>query len=182
MHRGGVKKSVRAIVYAVIVVSTLVIAPSINPNLNLLKLPEIIHRNQQEAFEPTPNDSSIDLRITPEWTSLLQALPRSLFIGLYGPFIFDKGSVWSWIPKIENLILIILTCLSLFLLWRQQLFSPDIMVMAALIFILALAIVLPLAAPNFGALVRYKATFTPFLFTLLTILPCWQYQSRLQNR
>lgn len=182
MRRGGVKKSVRAMVYSVIVVGTLLVAPPVNPNLNVLKLPEIIHRNQQEAFVPTHGDSSIDVRIEPSWGNLMQSLPHSLVIGLYGPSIFDKGSMWSWIPKIENLILALLTVFTLFLLWRQRLFSPDILVMAALIFILSLALVLPLAAPNFGALVRYKATFTPFLFTLVTILPCWYYQNRAQNR
>jgi len=182
MHRGGVKTGVRAGVYGFLLLATLLIAPSVNPNLNVLKLPEIIHRNQQEAFVPTPDDSSIHVRIAPTWPSLITSLPHALIIGLYGPSVFDTGSVWSWIPKLENLVLVLLTLFSLVLLWRQQLFSPDILVVAALIFIFTLAAMLPLAAPNFGALVRYKATFTPFLFTVLTILPCWHYQNRMQSR
>ncbi len=181
-HRNGLHKSIRAVVYGVIILGTLLFAPTVNPNLNLRHMPEIIHRNQEEAFEPTPDASSIDLRIQPTWPSLLGSLPHALVVGLYGPSIFDKGSVWSWIPKLENLLLVLLSLYSLTILWQQRLFSPDILVIASLIFIFSLAIALPLAAPNFGALVRYKSVITPFLFTLLTILPCWQYQSREQNR
>ena len=181
-YRAGIKPSLRGIVYLFLVVSTLIIAPTVNPNLNVLNLPEIVYQNQQEAFNPTPDDSSINLRIEPTWSSLLKSIPHALVVGLYGPSIFDVGAIWSWIPKIENLLLFLLTIYSLFLLYQRRLYQPDILVIASVIFILLLAIMLPLAAPNFGALVRYKAPMTPFLMTLVLILPYWNYQKRIRNQ
>jgi hypothetical protein len=181
-HRAGIKPAVRSVVYFVLFIGTLIVAPKVNPNLNILKLPETIYKNQQIAFQPTADDSSIDLMIKPNWNSLMSELPHALVIGLYGPSIVDVGSIWSWVPKTENFILFILTIYSLFLLSKQRLFRPDILVVASVIFIVLLAAMLPLAAPNFGALVRYKAPFTPFLMTLVLILPYWNYQKRLRNQ
>jgi hypothetical protein len=180
--RAGIKPIIRSVVYILLLVGTLVVAPKVNPNMNILKLPEIIHRNQQEAFQPTENDSSIQLRIEPTWGSLISSLPHALVVGLFGPSIFDVGAIWSWVPKIENLLLFLLTICSLMLVYQQRLFSPDILVMASLIIILLLAVMLPLAAPNFGALVRYKAPMTPFLMTLVLTLPYWNYQKRIKNK
>lgn len=179
--KAGLTKPVRAIVYLAILAGSIFIAPQIDPNLRVDRLPQSIHRNQQSLDNSQRNNSQIDLMIEPTWGSLLAKTPSAIFIGLFGPTIFDTTSPWGWIPKIENLLIFGFTLWSIFLLFRQKLFDPDILVIASGIFILVLAAMLPLAAPNFGALVRYKAPLTPFLVTLVTILPCWWIQKRRQN-
>ena len=177
-HRIGLTKPVRGIVYAVILLITILVAPKINPNLRISDLPQVIHTNQLQIQKANTSSSQIDLLIDPTWSSLLTSAPKALAIGLFGPTLFNAGSNWSWVPRLENLGIFLLAIFSLGLLLRQKLWEPDILVFAALAFILILAVLLPLAAPNFGTLVRYRAPFTPFLVTLVTILPCWIIQRR----
>ena len=177
-HRLSLTKTLRGVVYSVILLITILIAPKINPNLRLKNLPQAIHTNQILIKKANSRISQIDLVIDPTWSSLLSAAPKSMAIGLFGPTIFNAGSSWSWVPRIENLFIFLMAILSLGLLFREKLWEPDILVFATLTFILVLATLLPLAAPNFGTLARYRAPFTPFLVTLVTILPCWMIQRR----
>lgn len=176
-HKAGITKQVRASVYGAIFILTVFIAPSVNPNLNLADLPIAIHENQHTFG----NDQTIDVHIEPTWPSLLSQLPESMWIGLYGPTILDAGKTFGLIPRIENLLLLIFSILSLILLFKQRLTSPDILVIATVIFVLLLAATLPLAAPNYGALIRYRAPFTPFFAMLVLILPTWWIQNKLNR-
>ncbi len=177
-HRIGLTKPIRGLVYAIILLATMIVAPKINPNLSIASLPQAVHTNQLKILSVNTSSSQINLLIDPTWNSLLSNIPKSLAIGLFGPTIFNSGSNWSWAPRIENLAIFLLAIFSVSLLFRQKLWEPDILVLATLAFILILATLLPLAAPNYGTLARYKAPFTPFLVTLITILPCWLIQSR----
>jgi hypothetical protein len=176
-HRIGLTKSVRGTVYACIVLATILFAPNVNPNLRLSRLPDVIHLNQRLIQSANEKGSNVDLLIDPNWRSLATATPKALLIGLFGPTVFHSGSILSWVPRIENLVIFLLAVFSLTLLLKQKLWDPDILIMASIGFILILAILLPLAAPNFGTLIRYKAAFTPFLMSLVTILPCWLLQN-----
>lgn len=181
-HRARIAVRYRAIVFSVIVAATLLVGPFINPNLNVLRLPENIYRNQQTSFVPTEGDSNIEaLRIEAEWDDLITAAPVALFHGLYGPTPFDRTALWGLVPKAENLFLLGMSLFSLALLRKRRLYRPDILVTAVLLFTLTLALVLPLASPNFGALVRYKAAFLPFFTLVVCVLPWWHFQEK-QNR
>ncbi len=173
----GLHKGISGALYAIIITGTLAIAPAINPNLKIAKLPEIIYRNQQTFG----TDKTIPTVIEPTWSSLISNIPNAAFIGLFGPTIFDNGKVFGLIPRIENLFILLATGFSIFLLFRQRLFTPDILVIGTSLYILTLAIALPLAAPNYGALVRYTAPFTPFLVSLVLILPTWWMQKKLNR-
>ena len=177
-HRMGLSKYFRGLVYVTLLSLTVLIAPIINPNLKISELPVALYRNQAQIQAFTSNESDINLLIEPTWLSLLSMVPKSTAIGLFGPSIFDSGSLWSWAPRLENLLIFILAIMSVGLLIRQRLWEPDILVIASLVIILSLATILPLASPNFGTLVRYRAPFTPFLVVLVTILPCWYLQGR----
>lgn len=172
----GLSKPVRGGFYLVIIVATIGLAPSLNPNVDVSRLPEMVHRNQQKEYDEVAN---IPTLIDPTWQSLLSTAPKAIFIGLFGPTFSAPGGILSIIPKIENVLILIMSLFSLFLLFKQKLLSPDILVVGTMIFILTLAAMLPLAAPNYGALVRYKAAFTPFLVTLVLILPTWWMQKKL---
>ena len=177
-HRLGLSKVFRGTVYISILLLTVLAAPKVNPNLRILDLPSAVYKNQLQIQVSTSNESDIDLLIEPTWGSFLSRVPKAVAAGLFGPTIFNHGSIWSWAPRLENLILAILTVISIGLLIRQKLWEPDILVIASLVLILTLATILPLASPNFGTLVRYRAPFIPFLVVLVTILPCWYLQGR----
>lgn len=176
-HRMGIAKNLRASVYLVILIVTVFAAPSVNPNLNLADLPIAIHDNQH-TFE---NDHTIDVHIEPNWYSLLATLPKSMVIGLFGPTLADSGKMVGLIPRTENVLIFIFTLFSVILLFKQRLFQPDILVMSVTILVLILAAMLPLAAPNYGALIRYRAPITPFLVMMVTILPVWWIQEKLNR-
>jgi hypothetical protein len=169
--RVGFPVWIRITTYGCMLVMTYFLAPKINPNLKAGQLPKAIYRNQVDVYMMTESNSAIDLNIEPTWGSLLAEVPSALFAGLYGPMPWHTGSVWSWVPKVENCLLALLSFWSIALLIRQKLWEADTLVLAMLAFILILAIILPLAAPNFGSLARYKACYTPFLALLVSVLP-----------
>ncbi len=180
-NRHGVTQSYRIFFFIILTVSTMAIAPFINPNLRLSKLPEAIHRNQRDVYFLTESRSSIDLRMEPNWSSLLAHIPVSLLAGMYGPTPLDGGSPWSWIPKVENTLLIFFSGWSMWLLFKQRRFEPDILLLSALAYVCIICAILPLAAPNYGALSRYKASMTPLLVMAVTILPAWKIFSGRNN-
>jgi hypothetical protein len=177
-RRLGLPVWVRGASYISVLALAFFLAPQINPNLKPEKLPMAIYRNQVDVYVMAEAASAIDLNIKPTWGSLLVQVPEALMAGLYGPLPWHSGSAWSWIPKLENCLLLMLSILSAYLVFRQRLWEPDVLVIALLIYILFLAMVLPLAAPNFGSLSRYKACYTPFLVLLVSILPYLQWLDR----
>ena len=172
----GVSKGIRAISFLVIISLAVSLAPHINPNLSIVTLPSAIHQNQQ-VFQ---NAQNIDVLIQPTWQSLLKTIPFSCVVGLFGPTILETKILIGYIPRIENLIFLVLTIWSLVLLIKFKLYQTSTLTVTTLLFILSLAAFLPLTAPNYGSLIRYKAAITPFFAMLVCTLPIWQIQKRLR--
>ena len=94
--------------------------------------------------------------------------PIALFSGLFRPFIFESANLLQYLVAIENLsVLVLLIIGTLKLRFRVLFHNPY--VIAALIYIVSLAILLAYATPNFGTLSRYKAGYWPF-FALLALV------------
>jgi hypothetical protein len=169
----GLTRQLRAIVYVFILLLSALTGPFINPNLRLADMPEAIHRNQQRFQEPRVYEKALDVYITPHWHSLLTVLPRATFNGLFGPALWHKGPALSWVPRLENTLLLLLAIWSCIDIFKRRLLKPDILVVACLLYVMILATCLALAVPNFGALSRYKAAFLPFWVCCLSVLPVW---------
>lgn len=140
----------------------------INRNLNLGYLPEAIFNNYQTLLKHSKEINQITFTaLAPYWIDLVISFPKSLITGLYRPFIWE-GSPFLLLHKIENLILVMLSVWSLRKLSQSR--STKFIVLLPTAIILVLAMLMPLAAPNFGTLVRYKAIYLPFLFYFLLVV------------
>ncbi len=101
--------------------------------------------------------------------------PKALGVGLFRPFLWEAGGpLQAWVG-VENLLLLVASILALrALLRRRTQWGPSVLLrLAVLHYIVILAVLLPLAAPNFGEISRYKVAFLPFFVyvVLAALLP-----------
>jgi hypothetical protein len=146
---------------------TCILAVSIlNRNLNLNFLPQAIYDNYISLSHISTLNKIDFSSLLPTWKSLIFHMPKSFITGLYRPFIWE-GSAFLMLHKIENLVLIIL---SIFALRNVKLIGKlNFLSILAICLIAILATLMPLASPNFGTLMRYKAIYLPFVFYLLAL-------------
>lgn len=140
----------------------------INPNLYLSNFPQAIYDNYIAIAQNSSSDNSVYFDLLPSWGSLILNIPKSLFAGLYRPLI-GESSLYYLIHELENLGLILLSVASLFYVRKTS--KPHLLVYLIMVFILILAALTPLASPNFGSLMRYKAVYLPYFFYLISIVP-----------
>lgn len=140
----------------------------LNPNLYPNNFPQALFDNYVQIIQNSENGKFLIFDLQPTWISIFENLPLSLFSGLFRPFPGEGG--WFYLLHgIENALLLITVLYSLFKI--KSIPMPRVPTLAALFFILLLASLTPLAAPNFGTLMRYKATYLPFLAYFSTFIP-----------
>ncbi|MEP4533298.1 MAG: hypothetical protein ABJ004_09430 [Cyclobacteriaceae bacterium] len=140
----------------------------LNPNLYPSNFPQALFDNYEQIIQNSENGKFLIFHLQPTWVSIFKNLPPSLFSGLFRPFPGEGG--WFYLLHgIENILLLTTTVYSVFKI--KSIPTPGVPVFAALFFILVLASLTPLAAPNFGTLMRYKATYLPFLAYFTTFIP-----------
>ncbi|REE05768.1 hypothetical protein [Marinoscillum furvescens] len=139
----------------------------LNFNLNIANFPQAIYTNYTQILDASPEHHVVFENLTPTYSGLLKASPESFFAGLFRPLLFE-GSTWFLPFGLENLTLLLLTLLSIYW-WRH--IRMDAAGWCAIIFCSILAITLPLAAPAFGTLIRYKTAYLPFLVFVLLYTP-----------
>lgn len=163
-------------VLSLMVLSGLILlASKVHWNLNFAHLPEAIHTNYLTIHKNSPEQHTLNFpNLKPEWHSLLVHLPQSLFAGLFRP-LPGEGSLIHIANAVENLVLFLLACFNLYFLRKIKISLPAGLV---ILYILILASVLPLASPNFGSLIRYKAAYLSFLFFILSIIPLQEFRKK----
>jgi len=156
---------------SLVFISLLIYAMSqVNMNLHFDKLPEAIYKN----FEAISNASSNSIRfesLEPSWSGIILNLPNGLATGIFRPWLWEI----SWmmlLPALEHLLITILIAYHLINFKNIGLNTLSVI---ALIYCTILATILPLAAPNFGTLIRYEAAYVPLLIMLLLIHPYKQF-------
>lgn len=152
-----------------------VLVTQLNYNLHLAHLPQAIVDNYQAISRATVGSQLAFPDLEATYTSLAWHLPQGLVAGLFRPFIWEVSS-HTLLYGVENLFLLLLAGYHLPYLKKLNPTLPGWLMIA---YILILATMLPLASPNFGTLVRYKAVFLPFLAFSLLMLP---YQRILSKR
>ncbi|MEQ8473346.1 MAG: hypothetical protein RIC35_19270 [Marinoscillum sp.] len=143
------------------------IASKTNRNINVEQLPVALYNNYQSIQDQSTHTETLQLDIEPTYKSILLNIPQSLIAGLFRPYVWEVGSVKVWFG-LENLLILLLALANIVFIPRMK---PDLLSWLTLGFIIVLAVALPIASPNFGSLIRYKAVFIPFLVFLLTIKP-----------
>ncbi|MDW3195292.1 MAG: hypothetical protein R8G66_23150 [Cytophagales bacterium] len=133
------------------------------------RFPITFHELQEQYKSRVLAGSNIKFDLEPTWWSLLSNLPKSLWTGLFRPGLWEVKNVFQVLEAAQTSILLVCFILSAYLF--RKLKAYPIIVWHTLLFIVVLATLLPLAAPNFGSLSRYRVAFTPFLAFLIMYLP-----------
>lgn len=112
--------------------------------------------------------------LQPTLGSFLLHTPKALVVGLFRPFLWEAGNALQAWVGFENLLLLSATGPALWTMWRGKArIGPHfIVLLGTLHYIVILAVLLSLAAPNYGEIARYKVSFLPFwVYILLLALP-----------
>lgn len=169
------KGATRWAVSLLVIGSFFTLTQFVHPYLNVERIPQTVYELNHQIIDSTNPEKQLAIRVEePTWKALVMEVPKSLFVGLFRPNIFDSTPVWGIPHKIENLILTILFISSILIFIQKK---PKVnwhIVIPSIVCICMLAILLTMTTPNLGTLVRYKNAFMPFLFFLVSILP-YQY-------
>ena len=166
-------KTTRTLVNLIALVVLIGLVSLLNRNLNYDRLPVAIYSNYQQIASISSSDV-IEFTLDGTYTSVLENIPKALITGLFRPFVWESSSLMIFFG-IETLLILALFIANLGLIkkWRF-----NTLVALAILFVLSLAIFLPLVSPNMGSLVRYKSVFVPFLTFILLLAPFEQWFSK----
>ncbi len=96
-------------------------------------------------------------------------IPVALIHGLFAPFPWQVKNGLMILQSVECQFLLFLMMRGMYMFKKSLRYSLNLEVIALITYVLILAILLPLAAPNYGSLSRYKIAYSPF-FVLLVLL------------
>jgi hypothetical protein len=105
--------------------------------------------------------------------NLLSKFPVAVNAAFYRPYLWETRSVVTALSGLENFWLLFMT---LVLLWRTRFWFfframyGNPLILASMLFALLLGFMIGISTPNFGALVRFKIPFVPFLVAGLYIM------------
>lgn len=116
------------------------------------------------------------------WSSVLRHAPRAVLTGLYEPlFRFDITNFLQLAAAAENIVLLILTILAVLGWGLEKRMQLSLIVLAVLLYVLLFALVMGIAAPNFGAIIRYRISYQPF-FTLIVLVGAALFMRWMQSK
>ncbi len=166
-------KTARSLVNLAALVVLISLVSLLNRNLNYDRLPAAIYSNYQQIASISSHHV-IDFSLDGSYTSVLENTPKALVTGLFRPFIWESSSLML-LFGIENVLILALFVANLILIKKWKF---NLLIALAILFVLSLAIFLPMASPNMGSLVRYKSVFIPFLAFVLMLTPFEQWFSK----
>lgn len=97
-------------------------------------------------------------------------VPLAFFNGLFGPFILKVSNPQGILAGMERLCLFLLMIYTLVRVKKSDIVELRL-VNSALLFIVAMAVIIPFATPNYGSLVRFQAAYLPLFAYLVCIIP-----------
>lgn len=134
---------------------------------------DAIAQNSSEAvihFQPTASNIQF----------LFQNAPLAWFTGIFRPFVWEAFNTFSLLWAFEKGIFTVLTIIAVFLSCKLKFKSSEKWWgIAILVYTSVLSVVITLATPNFGTLIRYEVAYMPFLWLLvLTVLNKYKDSSK----
>ena len=109
----------------------------------------------------------------PSYTGMLSKAPAAIVAGLFRPFIWEANGPMMLISAMENIFMFLLLVFAVFgrglKNFGKQL-GKNHYVIFSLTFAILLSFMVGITTANFGALVRYKIPFMPFIVTALLIV------------
>jgi hypothetical protein len=140
----------------------------IHPNFYPQRMLEVIVENYYlfvKASEPSKVIHFYNLEAT--LGSIMVNMPWAFISGLFRPFLLEASNTFQVLVSLENLLLLVLTALSVRNLSAMAGSKHRILIFAAVVYCFLLCAFLTLSAPNFGTLVRYRIGFLPFFVLLV---------------
>ncbi|MFL5728420.1 MAG: hypothetical protein ACJ75J_02935 [Cytophagaceae bacterium] len=140
------------------------------PQLNLNAFLKVLLENYQLTLESSNEFNAIRFSgLNENWASLLAQFPKALTAGLFRPWPGDVRILSGYGPVLENMLVLIFFLSSLIYCFiKRPVFANGLILTVLLVYIMALAFLLPIASPNWGGLVRYKVGYLPFFLLLIT--------------
>lgn len=130
--------------------------------------------------------NSFDIgEIEANWWSVASKVPVAVNAALFRPYLWEARNIVMMFSGMENMLLLALAVWTLvrvgpFRTMRYVLSGPILILCVG--FVLMLAVGIGLSTPNFGALVRFKIPFVPFLVSAFFILLHLQGRRRVAER
>jgi hypothetical protein len=121
---------------------------------------EVVSRSSEGAANHMPG-----LKANP--ISFLVYTPEAAWTGFFMPLPGDGTGLLVWLVALENLVLLLLALLAVYLLIKRKGTGWQLIGISTLLYCTLLAVFLAFAMPNYGSLMRYKAAFLPFLLILI---------------
>lgn len=113
---------------------------------------------------PDPKRQIILPDLAPTPLGVLQSIPQALVEGLLRPYAWEGGHVFKLLNSLDGLLLIIgLTGMVGSKRFFPHAYRQQWLGLFVALYILTLGSLLAMAAPNLGALARYRVGYTPFL-------------------
>lgn len=169
-RRFQLKKSWVAALFLICLAAGMGGATTLHPNLYMERFLEVWVENYELlAHSSSEGGYVVYENLEANWGSILSNSPKAIFTGLYEPLLlFDAHHIYRMVASAENMLILLLSLAALagwLLKGRGRLSLPAF---AALIYILAFALIMGIAAPNYGAIMRYRISYQPF-FVLLVL-------------
>ncbi len=171
LYRAAFSKGMvaRALVFALVVIIGGIGIRYFFVRLRPERFPLTFYELHEQVIAKSDAANTLFFDLEPTWPSLLSNVPKALISGLFMPLPWTGHHFLSMLLGIENLILLLLTLLSLRYINLRAVWQPKIVV--GLCFILLMATTLPLANPNLGTLSRYKSAYLPLFCLIISMIP-----------
>lgn len=152
----------------IVVVCVPLVISVLHPNMNFNFFLEALHNNYSRTLKYSSANAIIPISYDGSFLSFLINIPNALFIGLFRPLLLEGWDILSFLLGVENLLVFCLFVLALRNVIKTPKFNYKTLFLLSVFFIVFLAVVLPIASPNYGSLVRYRTAYYP-LFVLIIL-------------
>lgn len=144
-------------------------ATRLHPNLHTDRFLEVWVENYELMVQSSSEGGYVAFdNLEASWGSILINSPKAIFTGLYEPLLlFDAQHIYRMVASAENMLILLLSLAGLSGWFLKERGRLTLAAFAALVYILAFALVMGIAAPNYGAIVRYRINYQPFFVLLI---------------
>lgn len=147
-----------------------VIISAIRPNFYPARiLAVIVSSNREFVAMSDANDVIKYPALEPTLVSVASNIPRAIVSGLFRPFPWEADGIFQWLIAFENVLLFVLFITAVPGVTKLVQSKHRLLLFSIALYAFALCAFLALSTPNFGTLSRYRISFLPFYFLLITI-------------
>lgn len=160
----------RVLLWCIFFFIPVLIASTTRPNFYPERFLAVIISNNAE-FQAISNDDDLIHynSLQPTVGSILKNAPWALFSGLFRKLPWEAGTLFQLISSLENILLLLLACAALRNV-NKMVRSPNrLLLYSIIVYTVILCVFLALSTPNFGTLSRYRVSFVPYFFLLISI-------------